>query len=330
MASSRVVVASLLARRGLPACQRPTAAIAAAAAFRGLSTSTAALGDNEVALSILAAPVTAADMGSKSPAGVEGVGIVTAVGSKVKGLAVHDWVVPTTGSVPTFRSAAKAKESDLAKVPSDIPVEFAACMGTALTALRLLSNVKGGEYVLQADADSPVGLAVIQIAQARGVGTINIVADAPGFFDKAGLIKDLGGDVVVKDTYATGNAGFAKILSELPKPSLALAATEAGAAVVGKVGGGAKATLYAAAGESGLKKATAAEIEVAAGMFRSGALQLWVERHPFSDLSMALKEASEPFKTRKVVLMMNELPKPKVDAAKLSADFEKAFQKLKA
>ncbi|GAB5032244.1 trans-2-enoyl-reductase [Nannochloropsis oceanica] len=329
MASFRVVVASLLARRGVPSCQRSTAATAAAA-YRGLSTSAAALGDNEVALSILAAPVTAADMDSKSPAGAEGVGIVTAVGSKVKDLAVHDWVVPTSGSVPTFRSAAKAKEVDLAKVPSDIPVEFAACMGTALTALRLLSGVKGGEYVLQADADSPVGLAVVQIAQARGVGTINIVTDGPGFFDKAGLIKDLGGDVVVKDTYATGNAGFAKILSELPKPSLALAATEAGSAVVGKVGMGLKANLYATAGESSLKKATASEIESAASMFRSGALQLWVERHPLSDLPVALKEASEPFKTRKVVVMINEPPRPKVDEAKLSADFEKAFQKLKA
>lgn len=327
MASSRLVMASLLGRKG-PAYLRPPGATVAAAC-RCLSTAAGALADNEVALSILAAPVTAMDIGKKNPTGVEGVGVVTAVGSKVQGFAVHDWAVPTSGSVPTFCSAAKAKENELAKVPSDIPVEFAACMGTALTALRLLAGLKKGDFVLQADADSPVGLAVVQIAQARGVGTINIVMDGPGFWDKISLIKDLGGDVVVSDTYAREDPGFSSIMGELPKPTLALAATEAGVALVSKCGGGAKVVNHNTGG-SGLLKASAAEIEAAAGLFRSEALQLWVERHPYSDLSVALKEAAEPFKTRRVVLVMNEVPKPQLDEAKLREDFEKLFQRLRA
>ncbi len=290
--------------------------------------SSAALADNEVALSILAAPVTAADKGSKSPAGVEGVGLVTAVGSKVKGLAVHDWVVPTSGAVPTFRASAKAKETDLAKVPSDIPVEYAASMGTALTALRLLACTQEGDYVIQANADSPVGLAVVQVAKARGVGTINIVPDGPGYFDKAGLIKDLGGDVVVTDVYAASNPGFAKIVGELPKPKVGLAASDAGAVLLGK--SGAKVMNYGTATESPLKKATAAEIAEASGLFQSGTLHVWVERHPLSDLPMALCEAQAPYKTRQVVVVANEAPAAKLDVGKLAAEFESAFQKLKA
>ena len=62
---------------------------------------------------MLACPVTAIDLGtiqgklpgpSAFPAvpGGEGVGVVTAVGSKVSGLSVNDWVVPTTSSLGKF------------------------------------------------------------------------------------------------------------------------------------------------------------------------------------------------------------------------------------
>lgn len=313
MASTRVISSLLAARRP-----------GAAAASRGLA-SAAALAENEVALNILAAPVTAADLGSKTPAGVEGVGIVTAVGSGVKGFAINDWVVPTSGGVGTFKTTTKAKEAELAKVPSDIPVEYAALVGTAVTALKLLAGVKEGDYIIQTDADSSVGLAIVQIARERGVGTINIIADAMGYQEKAGLVKDLGADVVVTDTYAQSNPGFAKILSELPKAKMGFAAGEAGAALLGK--SGVKVTSYG--GVSELKKASAGEIAEAAELFRSGALKLWVERHPFSDLPFALAEAQEPYKTRKVVLV-NEVPTPKVDLGKLQTEFENAFRKLKA
>lgn len=59
---------------------------------------------------MLAAPVSPIDLGtiagklpgpSAFPAvpGGEGVGVVTAVGSKVSGLAINDWVVPITANL---------------------------------------------------------------------------------------------------------------------------------------------------------------------------------------------------------------------------------------
>jgi NADPH:quinone reductase-like Zn-dependent oxidoreductase len=67
------------------------------------------VGESEVAIKILAAPVSPVDLGiiqGKFPtpplpavAGTEGVGVVTAVGSKVSGISVNDWVVP---AIPAF------------------------------------------------------------------------------------------------------------------------------------------------------------------------------------------------------------------------------------
>lgn len=196
------------------------------------------------------------------------------------------------------------------------------------------SNAKPGDYIIQTDADSPVGLAVIQIAQSKCIGTINIVADGPGYYERAGLVKDLGGDVVVTDTYAASSPNFGKLLADLPKAKVGLSSGDKGAAalkgVVGKVityGAGDGFAWWKKAAEGERKKA----IDEVVGLFRSEALQLWVERHPFSDLQYALSEAKEPFKTRKVVLVGEQPAAPGLgDLSKLQADFESAFQKLKA
>lgn len=81
-------VSSLLARRARPQL------MAAAGARRGLAAAAASLGETEVAISMLAAPVTKADLAGAGAKGTEGVGVVTAVGSKVKAVGVNDWVVP--------------------------------------------------------------------------------------------------------------------------------------------------------------------------------------------------------------------------------------------
>jgi mitochondrial enoyl-[acyl-carrier protein] reductase / trans-2-enoyl-CoA reductase len=221
----------------------------------------------------------------------------------------------------------------VAKVPSDIPVEYAANLHSALTAHKLLEGLGQGDVVVQADADSTVGLAVVQLAKLRGVVTVNIVADGAGYYDRAGLVKELGGDVVVTDTYAASSPNFAKVLGELGKPK---AAFSEGSALPPAVG--AKAVTYGPGGQVAgwLGKASAAErakaIEEVAALFRSGALHVWVERHPFGDMKAALAEAKEPFKARKVVLVMNEPAKASAigDLDKLQADFEAAFQQLRA
>lgn len=211
-------------------------------------------------------------------------------------------------------------------------MEYAANLSAALTARQLLAGLGEGDVVVQADADSTVGLAVVQMAKAKGVATVNILADGAGYFDRAGLVKSLGGDVVVTDKYAASNANFAKIVAELGKPKAAF--SEGGAAVPGA--GGAKAVTHAQAAAA-VGKAGAAErakaIEEVAGMFRSGALHMWVERYPFAALPAALAEAKEPFKTRRVVLVMGEAPAAAgagVDVGKVAAEFEAAFSQLRA
>jgi trans-2-enoyl-CoA reductase len=224
----------------------------------------------------------------------------------------------------------------VAKVPSDIPVEYAANFHSALTAHKLLEGLGEGDVVLQADADSTVGLAVVQLAKARGIMTVNILADGAGYYDRAGLVKSLGGDVVVTDKYAASSPNFAKAVLELGKPK---AAFSEGSPLPA---GAPKAVTYGPGGQVAgwLAKAAPAErtkaIEEVGAAFRSGALHVWVERHPFGDLPAALAEAKEPFKTRKVTLVMNDPPKAGgagaggVDLGKLSADFEAAFQQLRA
>ena len=55
-----------------------------------------------------------------------------------------------------------------------------AMMNSAGIAYRLLADfaeLKPGDFVLQNDASSPVGMAVIQLCKKRGIKTINIVKD---------------------------------------------------------------------------------------------------------------------------------------------------------
>ena len=228
-------------------------------------------------------------------------------------------------------------------------MEYAANFNTALTAVKVLGGLKEGDYLIQHGADSAVGLAVVQIAALKGIHTINIVPEGPDYLERAGLIKELGGDVVMKDTYA-GSAGSKKILSELPKPKLGLTGSAAGAAALGPLLGGANLITYGGSsseplgGSKGgdfsaaewLKKASAGDrakaVDEVAGLFRSGALNLWVERHPISDIKYALSEAQEAYKTRKVVLVVNEVEagSGKLNTQDLSTEFEAAFMKLKA
>ena len=91
MAAAARRATSLLALRGGGRAGR----LAGLGQRRGL----AALADNEVAINILAAPVTAADLAGAGGKGTDGVGVVTGVGAKVKSVAVNDWIVAASPSV---------------------------------------------------------------------------------------------------------------------------------------------------------------------------------------------------------------------------------------
>lgn len=101
------------------------------------------------------------------------------IGSAVSSLQVGDWVVPVKTPFGTWRQFANANESDVLKVPNDIPAAYASTLtinpATAHLLLREFEQLKPGDWIIQNGANSMVGLAVIQMAREMGVKTINIV-----------------------------------------------------------------------------------------------------------------------------------------------------------
>ena len=187
---------------------------------------------------------------------------------------------------------------------------------------------------MQNGANSMVGQAVIQMARAMGVKTINIVrSDRPHCETELRLLTNLGGDVCVPDTYVNTH-GFREILRDLPPCRLAFncvggdEATEmvrslaAGATVV-SYGGMSKKPFtvpydlllqrqikmtgywMAKWHESHSKAERNEMIENIATMIREKHLTFFYEMHDFDDFSHALKQAVEPFRLRKLVLYMD-------------------------
>jgi len=307
------------------------------------------LGATDIAVQMIAAPINPSDLnmveGSYDilpslPAvgGNEGVAKVTGVGSAVKDLSVGDWVIPANPGFGTWRQAATGAAADFLKVPPSLPAEYAACLSvnpcTAFRLLRDFQELGEGDVIIQNGANSMVGMAVIQMAKARGITTVNVVRNRPQGQEVMQFLKDLGGDVVCFDEYVN-TYRFERLMADLPKPKLALNC----------VGGPSAANLARALGPHGTlvtyggmsrqpvtlpasalmhnnvtargfwmsrwnREASRAEREAmvaaVAGMMEDGTLDLWVERHPFADFAHALRKASEPFRFRKVVLTMLE------------------------
>ena len=211
-------------------------------------------GSAQVIVKMLAAPIHELDAavasGRAGPftgtAGSEGVGIVKSVGSSVRNIAVNDWVVPTSANAGTFAEYVVADAAKVAVVPSDIRVADAAFIGgTASTAIRLLSDFGAGECVVQNNANGPVGQAVVQVAKARGIKTINIIADGPDSDAVVEHLYGLGADIVVTEGYAS-SAKFAGLVADLPSPSLGIngAGGNAATAVARTVGEGSTVVTY--------------------------------------------------------------------------------------
>lgn len=173
--------------------------------------SPAVLGPEEVCIKILAAPVNPSDINTiegkyplrlKLPAvpGHEGVGVVTAVGSKVAHLRPGDRVVPLEHGQGTWRSHGVFQERHWCRIPKDLPIATAATMvvnpPTALELLEKFVELKPGDTVVQNGASSSVGKYVIQLAKSMGVSTVNVVRDLENRGELGAELRDLGADVV--------------------------------------------------------------------------------------------------------------------------------------
>lgn len=194
------------------------------------------IGAKDVLVKILAAPINPSDINMIQgtyailpdlPAigGNEGVAQVVEVGGQVKSLKTGDWVIPKDAGLGTWRTEAVLAENSVISLPNDIPLLSAATLGVnPCTAFRMLSDfedLKPGDSVIQNAANSGVGQAVIQIAAARGINTINVIRDRPEFTELSDRLKAMGGTHVIKEEELR-RPEMKELFKTCPKPKLAL------------------------------------------------------------------------------------------------------------
>lgn len=150
---------------------------------------------NEVLVRWLVCPVSAVDRhlarwgmipGEEVPAhpfvgGTEGIGLVVRAGPGAGGVRDGDLVVPVRPALGTWQTLGVHHARDLRTVPP-VSVELAtlANLMAYIAAHRLLEaygEIRPGDTVVQSEADSPLGQAVIQLCGLLHLKSINLVAD---------------------------------------------------------------------------------------------------------------------------------------------------------
>lgn len=136
--------------------------------------------------------------------GNEGVGEVTEVGSEVQDLNTGDHVVLRADQcLGSWCRHLVVLEHQVLKIPAGLPVEAAATVSVnPCTAFRLLKDfedLEPGDAVIQNGANSGVGQAVIQLAAAWGIKTVNIIRNRPNVEELKSHLKDLGANYVATE-----------------------------------------------------------------------------------------------------------------------------------
>ncbi|CAE6528547.1 unnamed protein product [Rhizoctonia solani] len=163
-------------------------------------------------------PTIRDNLGTPSPAfigGNEGVGQVERVGSGITELTIGDWVVMTKPQSGTWASYAYVEPGDVTKVDKRIGETRAATITvnppTAHGMLSEFRTLGSGDYVIQNGANSAVGQAVIQIAAARNLRTINVIRDRPNLNELKHYLISLGATHVITEQELTDNSMRAKV-----------------------------------------------------------------------------------------------------------------------
>jgi len=143
----------------------------------------------EVLIRVEASPINPADLNviegkypkrPELPAvpGMEGAGVIASIGPEVTGFNPGDRVLVPHGT-GAWREYITAPTSSVFGVPANVPAYQAAMLRiNPPTAWRMLHDfvkLQPGDWVLQNAANSGVGRAVIVMAKAMGVHTINVV-----------------------------------------------------------------------------------------------------------------------------------------------------------
>jgi trans-2-enoyl-CoA reductase len=195
--------------------------------------------------------------GSAGVGGNAGVGVVTDVGSGVSDLSSGDMVVPVVSGLGTWASTLVAPASSLAKVPASTVPEAAATLADKTAAYCLLhdfANLSPGDIIIQDGAEGAVGTAVVQLASKMGIKTISVVSDSIYYADTADRLKGMGGDIVVTSSYLH-SAGFYNLVSDLPAPKLALSCSggDIASKVARSLSSGASLVVYGAKSEGSIQ-----------------------------------------------------------------------------
>ena len=219
-------------------------------------------GAGEVLVRMLAAPVNPADLNviegtyGELPSlpctiGNEGVGVVEQVGSSVHGLSVGQTVLPL--SFGTWAEKMVVPAESLIVLPDGLdPLQAAMLAVNPATAWRMLHDfalLEPGDWIVQNAANSGVGRAVIQLAKALGLRTLNVVR-------RVELVEELekiGGDVVV--TEETNLRDQVQALCGGKDPKLALNAVGGASALnlANALAAGSPLVTYGAMGRQPLK-----------------------------------------------------------------------------
>lgn len=166
------------------------------------------LAAGEVRVDVLSAPIHNADvlqilgLYGRSPAlpavpGGEGVGRVVEVGDGVRDLAVGATVFITTGS--TWAQQVVGPAQAFVPLPDGDLDQLAMLVSSPASAHLMLSDfveLAAGDWVIQSAANSAVGSAVVQLAKARGLRTVNVVRREAVVAE----LEALGADVVLVGT----------------------------------------------------------------------------------------------------------------------------------
>ena len=165
-------------------------------------------GAGEIAVDFVASPLNPSDLLTvrgeygvrpELPAtpGYEGVGRVAAIGEGVTHLPAGSLVL-LWGGRGTWRARANLKAARLFALPPADPLQLAMLTANPPTALLMLEQfvaLEPGQWVIQNAANSGVGVALVAIAHARGLRTINVVRRESA----APQLTAAGADVVLVD-----------------------------------------------------------------------------------------------------------------------------------
>ncbi|KAI7872328.1 hypothetical protein BDF14DRAFT_1752083 [Spinellus fusiger] len=161
--------------------------------------------------------------------GNEGVAKVVAVGESVRDVCVGDHVLVAKPGYGTWRTYAAGPPEDFQVIPKSHAlslVQQATLSVNPCTAYCMLKDfvtLQPGDFILQNGSNSAVGQAVIQIAKAWGLNTINVVRDRPDLESLRKRLTAMGATYVITNEQLTLQETRAKVKQWVGDKKLLLA-----------------------------------------------------------------------------------------------------------